>query len=122
MKKIRDILRSPRFLREVSSLLFFFAGLSLLGSVLLFAGAKSNPEVLAYAAAGLIQAIVNAVLGVLIRRGSITALWIAGSLFLLDTLIQLTQPSGTGMGVAVVSRLILIVVLIRYIRRERVAE
>jgi hypothetical protein len=49
------------------------------------------------------------------------ALWIAGVLFALDTLFQLLQPSGKGLGAAVVSRGILIYVLIRYIRRERMS-
>ena len=60
-------------------------------------------------------------LGVLIRGGSLKALCVAGVLFALDTLLQLAQPSGRGLGAALVSRGILIYVLIRYIRRERMS-
>ena len=120
MKPIKDILRSARFMREVSLLLFFFAGLSGLIGVLLLFASSSEAGVLAIAIGGVIQAIVYLVLGILIRGGSITALWIAGVLFVVDTLLQLTQPSGRGLGAAIVSRGILIYVLIRYIQRERV--
>jgi drug/metabolite transporter (DMT)-like permease len=120
VKPVKDILRSARFMREVSLLLFFFAGLSGLVGVLLVFSGSSEAGVLATAIGSLIQAIVYLILGILIRGGSITALWIAGVLFVVDTLLQLTQPSGKGFGAAVVSRGILIYVLIRYIQRERV--
>ena len=108
-------------MREVSLLLFFFAALSALVGVLLFGAANSQPEVMASAIGSIVQAAVYAVLGVMIRHGSVKALWIAGVLFALDTLFQLLQPSGKGLGAAVVSRGILIYVLIRYIRRERIS-
>jgi len=121
MKPIKDILRSARFMREVSLLLFFFAGLSALSGVLLLGRASSDADVLASAIGEIVQALIYAILGIMIRRGSIKALWIAGVLFVLDTLFILLQPSGKGLGVAVVSRGILIYVLIRYIRRERMS-
>jgi len=122
VKPVKDILRSPRFKREVSLLLFFFASLSFLIGVLLIGAANSEPEVMAAALGSLVQALVYASLGVMIRRGSVTALWIAGVLFVLDTVVQLLQPLEKGLGLAVVSRGILIYVLIRYIRRERSGE
>jgi hypothetical protein len=105
-------------MREVSLLLFFFAGLSLLIGALLFSAANS-PEVMASAVGSTVQAIAYLVLAIMIRRGSVKALWIAGVLFVLDTAFLLFQPSGRGLGMAVVSRGILICVLNRYVRRER---
>ena len=105
-------------MREVSLLLFFFAGLSFLVGALLLSAAKS-PEVMVSAVGSIVQAIVYVVLAIMIRRGSVKALWLAGALFVLDTVLLLFQPSGKGLGLAVVSRGILICVLIRYVRRER---
>ena len=105
-------------MREVSLLLFFFAGLSFfVGALLISAG--NSPEVMASGVASIFQALVYSVLAIMIRRGSVKALWIAGALFVLDTVLLLLQPSGKSLGVAVVSRGILIYVLIRYVHRER---
>jgi hypothetical protein len=120
MKPLKEILLSPRFMREVSLLLFFFAALSFLMGILLIGAVNSEPEVMGAAVGGIVQALVYAVLGVMIRKGSITALWIAGVLFVLDAAFQLLQPSGKGLGAGIVSRGILIYVLVRYIRRERI--
>ncbi len=106
-------------MREVSLLLFVFAGLSGLVGVLLLGAASAEPEVLGSAVGCLVQAVVYAVLGITIRLGSFKALLVAGVLFALDTLLQLAQPSGKGLGAAVVSRGLLIWVLIRHIRREQ---
>src|ERR1700754_1659121 len=95
MKPIKDILRSARFMHEVSLLLFFFAGLSALSGVLLLGRASSDADVLASAIGEIVQALIYAILGIMIRRGSIKALWIAGVLFVLDTLFILLHPSGT---------------------------
>lgn len=122
MKTIRDVLRSSRFMREVSLLLLFFAALNALVSLLLFASRSSDAEVLASAIGSVFIATGYVVLAVMLRRGFVIALWIAGVLFALDTLLMLIEPSGNALGAAVVSRGILISVLIRYIRRERRAE
>ena len=105
-------------MREVSLVLFFFAGLSFLIGALLI-GAANSPEVLAEAIGSIIQAIVYSVLAIMIRRGSLKALWLAGALFVLDTVFLVFQPSGKGLGLGIVSRGILIYVLIRYVQRER---
>jgi len=119
MKSTKDILRSPGFKREVSILLFGFAAIGGLVSILLLALGNSDPEVLASGVGILIQSIIYVVLGVFIRRGSFTALWITGVLFTLDTLLVFLFPSGKGLGAMIVSRGILIYVLIRYVRRQR---
>lgn len=121
MKPVKEILRSPRFMREVSLVLFFFAGLSFLVGALLFSAVNSS-EVMVSAVGSVIQAIVYFVLAIMIRRGSMIALWIAGVLFVLDTAFLVFQPSGKGLGLAIVSRGILIYVLIRYVQRERALE
>jgi len=119
VKPLKKILRSRRFMREVSLLLFFFAGLSFLVGILLMRAANTEPEVVPVALGSLVQSLVYAVLGVMIRRGSVIALSITGVLFVLDTMFLLLQPSGKFLAAPIVSRGILIYVLIRYIRRER---
>jgi hypothetical protein len=106
------------FLREVSQLLFFFSALSAVFGIL-FMTATWEPEVLGAALGAFFQAIVYLVLGIFIRYGSVKALSVAGILFALDTVLQFTQPSGKGLGAAIVSRGILIYVLVRYVNRER---
>ena len=60
MKRVKDILRSPRFMREVSHLLFVLAVLSGLLALLLFTSAQGNLEVLSFAIASLLQGILQA--------------------------------------------------------------
>jgi hypothetical protein len=122
VKPLKDILCSPRFMREVSVLLFVFAGFSGLVGILLLPRASSDPEVLVEVIASFVGSFVNFILGLMIRRGSVKTLWIAGILFALDTLVQLAQPSGKGLGAAVISRGILIYVIIRFVRRERMSD
>ncbi|HEX6731931.1 MAG TPA: hypothetical protein VF074_18085 [Pyrinomonadaceae bacterium] len=109
-------------MREVSQLLFALAGLSGVVALLLFMSARDNLEVLGLAVASLLQSIVYAVFAFIIRRGSVTALWIAGALFALDSLLILTQPIGSGVGGALFARVFLIAFLVRYVRRERLTE
>ena len=122
VKPLREVLRSPRFFREVSILLFGFAAITTLVSILLFGSGTSEPEALVLAVGGLIQAIVYVTLGILVRRNFTVALWITGLIFVLDTALLLVQPAGSGAGVAIVTRGILIFLLIRYIRREQVSN
>jgi hypothetical protein len=62
LKTIKNILYSPRFLREVSSLLFFFAALSALIGVVALISSQPDVELLAMGIGGLLQGIVYAVL------------------------------------------------------------
>lgn len=119
MTSIKEILYSRRFMREVSLLLFFFAAVGALIAGLSFAAGPSDPEILAVVVTGLIQVIIYVFLGVMLRRGSIIALWVAGVLFMLDTLAVLLQPSGKVLGFTLVSRVLLVGVLFRYVQRER---
>jgi hypothetical protein len=119
MKSIKDILRSPSFMREVSILLFGFAAIGGLFSMLLLTLGHSDPDALASGVGILVQSIIYIVLGLMIRRGSVKALWITGVLFALDTLLIFAFPSGKGLGAMIVGRGILIYVLIRYVRRQR---
>lgn len=121
-KPLRDVLRSPRFFREVSILLFGFAAITTLVSILLFGAGTAEPEALVLAVGGLIQAIVYVTLGIFVKRGFSIALWITGLIFVLDTLLLVTQPAGRGSGVAIVTRGILIFLLIRYVRREQASN
>ena|SRR5688500_9659698 len=122
MKPVKDILRSPRFMNEVSHLLFVLAVLSGLLALLLFTSAQGDLEVLAFAIASLLQGILQAAFAFMIRRGSITALWAFGVFFVLDSLLILTQPIGSGIGGALLARVLLIGILVRYVRRERLSE
>ena len=119
VKPLREVFSSPRFFREVSILLFGFAAVTTLVSLLLFGSGSADPEVLVLAVGGLIQAIIYVTLGVLVRRGVSSALCITGLIFVIDTFLLLAQPSGKGAGAAVVTRGILIFVVVRYIKRER---
>ena len=105
MTSIKEILYSRRFMREVSLLLFFFAFVGALIAGLSFAAGPSDPEILAVVVAGLVQVIIYVFLAVMLRRGSIIALWVAGVLFILDTLAVLLLPSG-GLGFTLVSRVV----------------
>jgi hypothetical protein len=109
-------------MREVSLLLFFFAALNGLVSLLLLTSRVYDVEVLVSAAGGIVTAIIYVGLAIMLRRGSIIALWITGVLFVLDSLLMLAEPSGKGLGAMIVSRIILTFVLVRYVLRERRAE
>ena len=123
MKPIREVLRSRRFQKEIAILLTAFAIFQAIVAVLLFVGGRSDPENLGTAIVGLMVAIVYAVLAILIRFGSVSALVFTGILFTADTLLTLFSPSWQG-GVAgaLFWRGFLIVLLIRFIQKERRAN
>jgi hypothetical protein len=118
-KSIREVLRSARFHREVSLLLFIFAAVNGMFSVLLLAANGSRdvamPVVIAYA----VQAVIYAVLAVFIRRGSVKVLIFTGSFFAVDTVLTLIGPSWEDARSMIVARGLLLFVLVRYIARER---
>jgi hypothetical protein len=122
LKPINEVLRSPRFQREVSLLLLFFAALALIFSVLLFASGSSEETVLLAAFAGVAQASIYFILAMFIRFGSVKALVLAGLLFAADTLLTLFGPSWEDARGMIIGRGLLILVLIRYIRKERRAD
>lgn len=119
MKSIRDILRSPGFMREVSVLFIGLAALSGLFSLLLFAGSKADPEALSLAPGFLLQAIIYVALGIMIRRGSIKALWAALILLTLDTLLTFVMATGREMVPLVLGRGLLIYLMIRFVLKQR---
>lgn len=119
LKRISEVLRSPRFQKEVSLLLFFFAAVSAIYSVLLFAANTSEETVLVMAVAALVQTIVYALLAILIRRGSVKVLVFTGFLFAANVLVTLFGPSWEDAKGIVIAYGLLILVLIRFIRRER---
>lgn len=118
-KPISEVLRSPRFHREVSSLLFFFAVLSAIYSVLLFAAGPSDEDTLASAVGYVVTTIIYLVLAGLIRRGSTKALVFTGILLVANILLTLFGPSWEGAVGMIVGNGLLLFVLIRYIQRER---
>lgn len=122
VKPIREVLRSPRFQKEISILLTAFAIFQAAVAVLLFVGGRSDPENLVTAIAGLMIAIVYAVLAILIRFGSVSALVFTGILFVADTLLALLGPIGQGPLAGLFWRGLLIVLLIRFIQKERRAS
>ncbi len=119
MKSIKAILRSPNFMREVSILLFGFAAVAGLFSMVLLTRGNSAPEALASGVLMLAQSIVYVALGIMIRRGFVKALWLTGILFTLDTSLIFVLPYGKGLGAMILWRGILIFMLVRYIRRQR---
>ena len=122
VKPIREVLRSPRFQKEISILLTVFAIFQAAVAVLLFVGGRSDPENLFAIIAGLMIAIVYAVLAILIRFGSVSALVFTGILFVADTLLVLIGPSWEDARGALIARVLLIVVLVRFIKKERRAN
>lgn len=120
VKPIREVLRSPRFQKEIAVLLTAFAIFQTAVAVILFVGRRSDPENLFMVIAALMSAIVYVVLAILIRFGSVGALVFTGILFTADTLLTLFGPSGQGgVPAALFWRGFLIVLLIRFIQRER---
>lgn len=119
MKSFKAILQSPAFMREVSILFIGLAALSVIFSILLFAGSNGDPNALSLAVAFLLQAIIYVVLGIMIRRGSVKALWAAGILFTLDTLLSFLYATGTGLVTMILGRGLLIYLMVRYVLKQR---
>ena len=119
MKSFKEILHSPGFMREVSILFIGLAALSVVFSILLFVGSNVDPEALSLAVAFLLQAIIYVVLGIMIRRGSVKALWAAGILFTLDTLLSFVYATGTVFVTMILGRSLLIYLMVRYVLKQR---
>ena len=122
LKPISEVLRSPRFQKEISLLLFFFAAVNAIYCVLLLSADTSEETVLVMIVATLVQAIVYAVLAILIRRGSVKVLVFTGFLFAANVVLTLFGPSWEDAKGMVVTYGLLIFVLIRFVRRERRAD
>jgi len=118
LKPISEVLRSPRFQKEVALLLFFFAAVSAIYSLVLFA-ANDSDEVLVMAVAFVVQTIVCVVLAILIRRGSVAALVFTGFLFAANIVFALFGSSWEDAKGILIPYGLLTIVLIRFIRRER---
>ena len=119
MKPIKEILRSPAFMREVSILFIGLAALSVVFSLLLFTGSKGDPQALSLAGGFLLQAIIYVVLGIMIRRGSVKALWVAGILFIFDTLLSFLYTTGTGFVTMFLGRGLLIYLMVNFVLKQR---
>jgi len=118
LKPISEVLRSPRFQREVSVLLFVFAGISAIYALFLFT-TNNSEEAFVMAVALVIQAIVCAVLAIIIRRGSVMTLVFTGFLFAANILFALFGSSWEDAKGILIPYGLLIFVLVRFIRRER---
>lgn len=119
MKPINDILHSPAFMRQVSILFIGLAALSVVFAILLFVGSNGDLEALSLAVAFLLQGTIYVVLGIMIRRGSVKALWAAGILFTLDTLLSFVYATGTGFVTMILGRGLLIYLMVRYVLKQR---
>ncbi|HZI87197.1 MAG TPA: hypothetical protein VFD48_10205 [Pyrinomonadaceae bacterium] len=118
MTPIKDILLSPAFMREVSILFVGLGALSFMFSLLLFAGSSADPNALSLAVGFLLQAIIYVVLGIMVRRGSVKALWAAGILFTLDTLLSMFYATGSAFVTMILGRGLLIFLMIRYVLKQ----
>jgi hypothetical protein len=118
LKPISEVLRSPRFQREVALLLFVFAGISAIYALFLFA-ANNSDEALVTAVALVTQTIVCVVLAILIRRGSVKVLVFTGFLFAANILFALFGESWEDAKGILIPNGLLIFVLVQFIRRER---
>ena len=119
LKPISEVLRSPRFQREISLLFFFFAALSGIYCVLMFAASSTNETTLALAVGYLMETILYLFLAILIRRGSVKALVFTGLLVVAGILLTLFGPSWEDARGMLLAYGLLLLVLIRYVRRER---
>ena len=122
LKPIREVLRSPRFQKEISILLIAFAVSQAVVAILLFIGGGSDPENVVIVIVALMTAVVFVVLAILIRSGSMSALLFTGILFTADTLLTLFSPLWQGSLGVLFWRGFLIVLLIRFIQRARRAN
>lgn len=119
MRSFKEILRSPAFMREVSILFIGLAALSIVFSLLLFIGSNGDLEAVSLAAGFLLQAIIYVALGFMIRRGSVKALWVAGILFILDTVLSFLYATGSGFVTLILGRSLLIYLLVNYVLKQR---
>ena len=119
LKPISAVLRSSRFQREISLLLFFFAALSGIYSVLMFAASRSEETALPIAIGYLVETLLYTGLAILIRRGSVIALVFTGLLVIADIVLTLFGPSWEDAKGVLLAHVLLLLVLIRFVRRER---
>jgi hypothetical protein len=117
-KSIADVLRSRRFQREVSLLLFVFAAANALFSVALLMVSGPDENAVPGAAVYALQAIIYAVLAFFIRRGSVKVLVLTGLLFVADTVLTLLGPSWQDARAMIIGRGLLMFAFYRFIRRE----
>lgn len=96
-------------------LLFFFAVLNVIFAVALFA--TGEEAAVGAGTINVVQALVYAVLGLLIKRGSFATLIFTGVLFAIDTVLTVVGPWESARGI--LGRALLIFVLVRYLHRER---
>jgi hypothetical protein len=121
LKPISEVLRSPRFQKEVALLLFVYAAISAIYALFLFA-ANNSEEALVMAVALVIQTIVCVVLAILIRRGSVATLVFTGFLFAANIVFALFGSSWEDAKGILIPSGLLMIVLVRFIRRERRAS
>ena len=119
LKPISEVLRSARFQREISLLLFFFAAISGIYTIILFAASTTNETAPALAVGYLVETLLYVGLAILIRRGSIKALVFTGVLIVANILLTLFGPSWENARGILIGHGLLLIVLIRYVRRER---
>ena len=119
LKPISEVLRSARFQREISLLLFFFAAVSAIYSVLTFAASKTDEMALTLAVGYLVETLLYVGLAILIRRGSVKALVVTGVLVVANILLTLFGPSWEDARAMLIAHGLLLLVLIRYVNRER---
>ena len=119
LKPISEVLRSARFQREISLLLFFFAAISGIYTIILFAASSTDETALALAVGYLVETLLYVGLALLIRRGSVKALVFTGILIVANILLTLFGPSWEDARGMLIAHGLLLVVLVRYVRRER---
>src|SRR5687767_9549568 len=93
MLSIRQGFTSPAFMKDLSGLLLLLTGITAfvgIGSLL----AATNEDEMVGAIGIVLGAIVYVIIAIKVRRGSVIALYIAGTLFLLDTIVSLGSRAG----------------------------
>ncbi len=115
---LKEILHSKDFLREISYLCFFFAGVNFVLGVIAFAAAGQKTLLNENFIGGIFIALIFIVLGWFMRRGSRVAFWLFVGLILLDSGLLVLMPETLTLG-AIVGRVILIFFIVRNLIRRR---
>jgi hypothetical protein len=114
---IKQTMTSSGFMRDVSGLLLFLAGITAIVGIAALFSRRSNPNQVSYVVGVLLGVVIYVVLAIKIRRGSVPALITAGVLYSLDSLYVLATPSASAGGLF--SRIIVVYFVWRSFRKHQ---
>jgi hypothetical protein len=116
---MRDVIYSRGFLREVSNLVLFFAAVSLAVGAIWMATSRGDINALADGFGAVVNGIVNAGLGLWLRRGSRVALWVVAVLWALDLVVAAGVGPGKALVYGLLARAFIVYLCWKSIQRRR---